>query len=61
MNRSILLGVNGHVLAISIIATEYPHECPPLITFENFTRMKCINQTDHLNPASWVEIEPIEE
>lgn len=57
MYRSITIANDGSVAAISIIPNEYYYSCPDFITFENFTRMKCINIDDHMNPDSWVEIE----
>lgn len=56
---SITINKEGIVLNIGEVNSSTI--CPPFITFENFTRMKCINQSDHLNPASWVEIEVVEE
>lgn len=56
---SITINQLGIILNIGAVNGNYT--CPPFITLENFTRMKCINQADHLNPESWVEVEPEEE
>jgi hypothetical protein len=57
MTFSLLFNNDGTINGISSIASEYPSQCPDFINFENFTQMKCINLSDHLNPDSWVVIE----
>lgn len=54
---NIYINDDGTINAIGFLYN-YPFVCPKFITLENFTRMKCININDHMNPDSWIEIEP---
>lgn len=51
---NININVEGVITEIGIFQYNYP--CPDFITFDNFTRMKCINIDDHMNHESWVEV-----
>lgn len=53
--------INQEGIILNIGQVESNTICPPFINVQNFTRMKCTNQADHLNPDSWVEIEVVEE
>lgn len=50
--------INSEGIVLNIGEVQSNTICPDFITFENFTRMKCININDHMNPDSWIEIEP---
>jgi hypothetical protein len=58
MDIKIHINEDGTINAIGYVET-YSHICPEFINFDNFTKMKCININNYINPESWIDINNI--